>query len=526
MKDTDITLPRRNNGMEASVLPPCRHFVIIGANGAGKTRFTDALAASLGKRAFRLSALEAIYGRRSDAPWSLRGRLSPTVVSQAEKNNPAASMLDILLAQLMHDEMVNLIGYKLAVADGRDAALRPTRLDAVIALWQDIFPESRVLIDSGKPLFTRGFDMSAYSSLRLSDGERAVLYYAGAILYAPKGGVVLVDSPEIFLHPTLRVSLWNRLEQLRSDCIFAYMTHDTDFASSRTGAPVVWVRDYDASSESWSYDILPADAGLSPELYMTLVGSRKPVLFIEGDSEHSIDAKLYPFIFPDFTVQPLGSCNKVIEATRTFNDLASFHRMDSSGIVDRDRRDDAEVAYLRRKKIMVPEVAEIENMLLLEDVVKAMAEASGHNADRVFGKVRKAVLSLFRADLRQQALMHTRHRMKRTLEYRIDARCRDIGSLEHHLTDLVSELDPRRTYEEYCRRFHILDDSGDYAGVLKVFNQKSILTSCNVAQLCGFKSREQYIEGIMDVLEHNRQQANVIRAAVRECLKADAESEK
>lgn len=521
MDSREIILPKRHDGAEATALPDCRHFVIIGANGAGKTRFTDALALSLGRRAFRLSALDALYGRRSDAPWSLRGRLSPTVVSQIEKSNPTATLLEILLAQLMHDEMMNLIGYKLALADGREAALRPTRLDAVIALWQEIFPGSRVLIDSGKPLFTRGFDVSAYSALRLSDGERAVLYYAGAALYAPKGGVIFVDTPEIFLHPTLRNSLWNRLEMLRPDCVFAYTTHDPDFASSRSAAPVIWVRDYEAEKEAWHYDILPPDTGISPELYMTLVGSRKPVLFIEGDSEHSIDAKLYPLIFPDFTVQPLGSCNKVIEATRTFNDLASFHQMDSAGIVDRDRRDDAEVAYLRSKRIMVPEVAEIENILLLEDVVRAMARSTGNNEERVFGKVRKTILALFRADLRQQALMHTRHRMKRTLEYRVDAKCRDIASLEHHLADLLDELDPRRTYEEYCRRFHIIEESGDYAEVLKVFNQKSILTSCNVAQLCGFKSREHYIEGIIEVLVHNRPQAEAIRKAVRKCLQPE-----
>ena len=84
------------------------------------------------------------------------------------------------------------------------------------------------------------------------------------------------------------------------------------------------------------------------------MGSRKPVLFIEGDGIHSIDARLYPLLFKDYSVKSLGSCNKVIEATRTFNDLTGF---DSRGIVDRDRRDDKEVAYLRGKRIMVPEVA-------------------------------------------------------------------------------------------------------------------------------------------------------------------------
>ncbi len=522
----EITLPLRRDGSDSRILDTgsSRCLVIIGANGAGKTRFTAATANSLGEKAFMISALDALYNRRSswsEMPASLRKRFSPMVIEKAEKGESHPTMLELILAQLMHDEMVNLIGYKLAAADGRATELRKTRLDSVISLWQDVFPGNRVLIDSGKILFSRGLDMTAYSPLRLSDGERAVLYYAGAVLYAPKGGVIFVDSPEIFLHPTLTNSLWNRLEALRSDCIFCYTTHDTEFASSRNGAPVVWVRDCDPATESWDYDILPPETGISPELYMTLVGARKPILFIEGDGNHSIDAKLYPLIFPDFTVKSLGSCNKVIESTRTFNDLTSFHKMDSFGIVDRDRRDDREVAYLRRKKIMVPEVAEIENIFLIEDVVKTMADAMGKNADRVFTKVRKAVLSLFKADLHQQALQHTRHRMKRTVEYRIDGRFSDINTLESHIAGLIEELQPRATYEAMCRSFHSYIESGDYEAVLRVFNRKSMLINSNVAQLCGFKHNDAYIAGVISLLRRNGPEAARIRKAVKKTLGAE-----
>ncbi|MDE6437725.1 MAG: AAA family ATPase, partial [Muribaculaceae bacterium] len=363
----DLTLPCHRDNRPADILhlADCHCFVIIGANGAGKTRFTSAIIESLGPKAFRLSALDALYGRVSspDAiPAALRDRLAPQVLGNLDKS-PA--LLELLLQQLMHDEMVNLISYKLALADKREAKLKRTRLDRVIELWQEVFPDNRMLIDSGKILFARGADVDNYSAYRLSDGERAVLYYAAAVLYAPSDALIFVDSPEIFLHPTLTISLWNRLEATRPDCTFCYTTHDPEFASSRNGAPVVWVRDYDPANAAWDYDVLPDQSEISQELYMTLVGARKPVLFIEGDSRRSIDAKLYPLIFPDYTVQSLGSCNKVIEATRTFNDLATFHKMDSFGIVDRDRRDDTEVAYLRRKRIMVPEVAEVENIMLI-----------------------------------------------------------------------------------------------------------------------------------------------------------------
>ena len=519
-----LTLPRRRDGKEAAALNLDEHHsvVIIGANGAGKTRFTSAVVASLGEKAFRLSALDALYNRRSinsDDSSSLCHHLSPQVLARADKGEANATRLELLLSQLMHDEMLNLISYKMELAAGSaETKLKRTRLDRVIALWQDVFPGNRVLIDSGKILFSRGIDVDKYSALRLSDGERAVLYYAGALLYAPKNAIVFVDSPEIFLHPTLTSSLWNRLESMRSDCVFCYTTHDTEFASSRNGAPVVWVRDCNAASDAWDYDLLPAQTGISQELYMTLVGTRKPVLFIEGDSERSIDAKLYPLIFPDFTVRSLGSCNKVIEATRTFNDLSSFHKVDSFGIVDRDRRDETEVAYLRRKKVMVPEVAEIENMFLIEDVVRAMAQSNGQDPDSVFDQVKKTVLSLFRSELRQQALQHTRHRVKRLVEYRVDARFTDIGNLEEHLSSLLEEISPRRIYESLCREFHDYERRSDYAAVLRVFNQKSMLSSSNVAQLCGYKNKDRYIKGLITLLRRNGTAAETVRAAVRRTL--------
>lgn len=521
-----MKLPQRgkNGKIDTLELGGKQRVLIVGANGAGKTRFSNALAALGGDKTYQLNALHALFDRHADTSTlspALQRRLSPSLPQGGNMTE-----LEILLAQLMQDEMINLIGYKLAIADGRKATLRPTGLDRVVTLWQEVFPGNRVLIDSGKILFSRGIDASTYSAVRLSDGERAVLYYASAVHYAPKGAFIFVEAPEIFLHPTLTSALWNRLEAWRNDCTFIYTTHDPEFASSRNGAPVVWVRSYDSSSETWEYDILPPDKGISQELYRTLIGARKPVLFIEGDSERSIDAKLYPLIFPDFTVRSLGSCNKVIEATRTFNDLAGLHKLDSYGIVDRDRRDAFEVAYLQRKHIMVPDVAEIENIMLLPDIVRTMAKAAGADPERVFGKVKKTIINLFKAELRQQALQHTRHKVKRTVEYRVDARFNDIGTLERHLEGMLDEINPRSIYDKFCQEFHKYVANDDYAAILRVFNQKSMLANSNVAPLCGFNNKDQYIAGVIDMARRSTPEAAAMRESIRRCLMQPPQQEK
>ena len=472
-----------------------------------------------------MSALTALFGH-PDTPTGI-DRLFEAAYGPATLRPAADTELDRLLALLMHDEMLNLIAYKVARESDQATTLQPTRIDLLIKAWKEIFPGNNILIESGRFLFSRPESENAagYSALKLSNGEKAAIYYLGAVLYAPAGAAVFVDSPEMFLHPSVMQALWNMVEAMRPDCMFVYTTHDLEFASSRTDATVVWVRDYNPVSTTWDYDLLTSRQGLSDEIYMAIIGARKPVLFIEGDGIHSIDAKLYPLIFKAYTVKSLGSCNKVIEATRSFNDLTAFHHMDSHGIVDRDRRDDKEVEYLRKRKIMVPDVAEIENILMLEDVIRAVASSRGKDENRVFEKVRHAVFTMFRTDLRQQALLHTRHRVKRTVEYRIDGRFTNINMFEQHINSLVDELNPRGLYEKFCRDFRRYLDTGDYRSVLKVYNQKSMVPGSNVAGLCGLGNKDDYVRAIIALLRQEKAPARRIRFAVMRCFGIENPSE-
>lgn len=520
-----LTLPPLCDGEPLTIDSCNRPIVIVGANGAGKSRFTSGLMSSLGDKSFALSALHGLYVNDNNGVQTSVGRLYEAA-RISESHDASQNDLDRLMAMLMHDEMLNLLNYKLSKAEGKDVQLKSTRLDRVIALWQEMFPGNRILVESGAFLFTRENEVDSYSALKLSDGEKAVIYYIAGVLYAPKASVIFINSPEMFMHPTIMQPLWSRIEELRPDCTFIYTTHDLEFAASRAGASVVWVRRFDPATVSWDYSTLDNGEALSEDVYQAITGARKPVLFIEGDGIHSIDSKLYPLVFKEFTVKSLGSCNKVIEATRTFNDLKGFHHMDSYGIVDRDRRDNHEVEYLRGKRVMVPEVAEIENILMLEDVVRAVAHSRGHDENKVFSKVSHAIITQFSGDLKQQALMHTRHRVKRTVEYRIDGRFANINMLEQHIMRLHDEIQPRRLYEELCREFRRYVDEKDYALILKVYNQKSMIPGSNVPSLCGLKNKEEYIATIIDLLKKESSDAARIRKAIKRCFGLDDGNQK
>lgn len=520
----DLLLPNKINGQRGEILREARQVTVIGANGAGKTRFINKLVEQCGDQAFRISALRALFPveqKEQELKGSISERFDKLNRNMQQVVNTAKSEFDKLTYVMLIDEFRDLMNFKTHQLMHEDVPFPKTKLDKVVKMWQEVFPKNKILRENGKILFATEGQTDKYSSLRLSDGEKAVLYYLGAVLYAMEDAVIFVDDPETFIHPSIMQTLWNVIEEIRPDCTFVYSTHDIDFANSRIDNKCIWVKDFNPENLTWDYEVLQSSSNLSDNLYIDLLGTRKPVLFVEGDEEHSIDSRLYALIFPEYTIKPLGSCNKVIESVRSFNGLEGLHHLDSWGIVDRDRRDEKEVEYLRKKKILVPNVAEIENILMLEGVIRAVAHHRHKNENDVFNSASRAVIKNFDNEIKQQALMHTRHRVKHDIELRVDMKFRNISALEDHMIDLVNEINPRGIYEMLCREFHVYVQKKDYNEVLRVYNQKLMLTQSGVAGLCGLKSREDYIKTVLKILKGNGRDAEAIRKAIKDCLGID-----
>lgn len=516
-----LTLPPISGQHNPPAMPSAKQITIVGASGAGKTRFMHSLIESAAENAFVLSPLSIVSGAVNDS--SIRAVYEAHYKRRAEGNH--VTDLDRVMDMLLQDEFSYLLSVKSARLMGdQSARFEPTRLDRLVEVWQSIFPYHQMLRSQGQLLFATGSGDGLVGAMNLSGGERTVLYYVAAAMYAPEGAAIFVDEPSMFLHPSLLQPLWNAVEGMRPDCTFIYNTSDTEFLSSRTSNTCIWVRSYNAAASTWDYALL-APGTLPDDLFITLVGSRKPVIFIEGDATHSIDAKLYPLVFPGSTVRPLGSCNKVIEATRTFCDLKPMHHIDSHGIVDRDRRTDHEVEYLRSKNIMVPNVAEIENIFLLEEVIRIMAMKRKKNVERVVNKVKQNIIEMFIRQHKEQVLLHVRHKMKRDLECRADAKVRSIDALEKHLRSLPDTIDVRNHYNRLLKEFRQMINLHDYQGILRVFNHKPMLPECGVVPLLGYNSKEEYIRAVLDTLKNDTLQAHSLRQAIRACFGLSDEAE-
>lgn len=520
--NSSISLPPHSTGGKPRQISASRQVTLIGANGAGKTRFMNYMVSQTEPAPAVLSAVSAFYPRRKNDPATTIDELYRSALP-ADRRDDTLPELDKLIQMLFLDEFRYLLKVKTEkLFYGKAIRLEPTRLDKMVELWQEIFPGNQIINDGGRMLFATESGTDLISTSSLSSGEKAVLYYIAGVLYAKPDSMVFIDNPSMFLHPAILNTLWNAIEGLRPDCTFVYNTSDMDFVNSRTGNTCVWVKSHDVQRMTWDYEILGKDV-LPDDLFVGIMGTRRPVLFIEGDAEHSIDAKLYPLVFKRYTVRPLGSCNRVIETTRTFNDLKNIHKLESLGLVDRDRRTDEEVKYLRSKRILVPEVAEVENLFMVEEVIRIMCTYRRRNPDIVLRKVKKSVLKMFNSHFREQVLQHVRHIMKRTLERRADMRVRNIAELEAHLRSLPGIINVRREYDRLIRSFSEIAERGDYAAVLKIFNHKPMLPESQLPSLLGYPDKEAYIAGVLSLLREHSPLSHRMRKAMLATFDIDRE---
>ncbi len=253
-----ISLPPSLNPKAASAVDGTRPITIIGANGAGKSRFMDEMTVCCGDRTYILDALKAFYPEREESmrPGSIDALYRESVRQQPYMRTDAVSELDKLVYMIFADELESLLDMKEeSCGANRKVTLKPTRLDTIKRVWEKIFPGNRICRQKGHLMFATMAGGDLIPVQRLSQGEKAAFYYLGAASYAPNDAVVFIDTPSIFVHPSILPNLWNAVEEMRPDCTFVYNSVDAEFVNSRSQSLCIWVKNYNSEHKAWDYDV-------------------------------------------------------------------------------------------------------------------------------------------------------------------------------------------------------------------------------------------------------------------------------
>lgn len=365
--------------------------VIVGANGGGKTRLAVHIENTLKLNAHRISAHRALTLNpavpKISESVAIRGLRTGYVrgeenvdhrIGQRWGSNMAVSMLndfDFLVQALFADQSNVSLRTHVQVRAGDMSPADLTKFEKLDAIWKRLLPH-RELIFSGDDIQVEVPGSNApYKAADMSDGERAIFYLIGQTLAAAENTLLIFDEPELHIHRSIMSKLWDELEVARPDCAFLFITHDLEFAATRVAQKFV-ISDFNPTPQ-WTIKNLPESTGFDEEIATLILGSRRPILFVEGN-QNSLDSAIFRCCYPDWTVIPRGSCEQVIHSVVTMRRNSELTRVTCSGIVDADHYDASDIAYFNGLGVAVLPVSEIENMVLLPEVSRAIALLDGY----------------------------------------------------------------------------------------------------------------------------------------------------
>lgn len=354
-------------------------------------------------------------------------------------------------------------------------------IDVLVKLWDEILPHRQIVLEDGKVKVIDRAHGTEYHGKEMSDGERVALYLMGQCLVAPKGSIFIVDEPEIHLHTSIMQSLWNKLEEAKSDCLFVYITHDLGFASTRVSSTNIWVKEYDGKT-TWQWDFVPDVEGFPESLLLELMGNRRTIVFVEGEKGGK-DHSIYQSVFRSYNIVPRSGCQKVIDSVKAMKLNQSFHHVNVFGIIDRDYRTEQEISGLKEIGVHTIDVAEIENILLNKSTLRLVAENQHLDADVVVNKSLEIAKNLLSKDVERQASLRTCRALENRLS-RIDNKSVGLEAIKLTVTETLAEIDVDALFAESLELYNNLTKSDDLDEILKYFNNKGLLSNiCSTFEL-------------------------------------------
>lgn len=381
----------------------------------------------------------------------------------------------VLLSNLLSENNTLNNKYVHSVRNGENCNVPESKLVKAIEIWNSLI-EHRVLECSDGiniTLKTKG-EESIYPAYQMSDGEKVVLYYIAHVLQAPQDGFIIVDEPEMYLHKTLLSKLWDILETEREDCIFIYLTHDLEFATSRNTAKKVWIKSFNHPDE-WEIEDIPTNE-LPEALLLKLLGSRKRILFCESESD-KMDEKIYNLLLPDFTITPVVSCFDVINYTKAFNKLPNV-TANAFGLIDSDHHDPARLLTLKAQNVFSLNVTEVENLLFDEGFLKGFSKQMMCNED-VVSNIKSEVIAKLSKTKELQVANYISAKINYYFKDSHVSKGNTLGDVKAHYSDFTSNINIDEWHETRLSELQRIIDNKDYQQALSVINDKGLKTIAN-----------------------------------------------
>ena len=535
MLQIDGSIPRISNHPINLTLKNGDQLFIVGPNGSGKSALIQHFFENLPS-----DRVKWIPAHRQ--LWSESGRLNLTPASRQEyeeqilnhnrslqarykaNNTYQRQTVSAILFDLVNKENTRArsIAYHVDNDDCSEAqkvsAESPPPFDQLNELLNLATLTVNIENSHNQEILARHSQCTPFNVIEMSDGERSAMIIAAYVITAEPGTVFLIDEPERHLHHSISQPFLSALFDLRrEDCAFIISTHEIALPIATPEARVLMLRSCQWSGSqcvAWDAEVLKPNSGLPEELRRAILGSRKRILFVEGHSD-SLDFSLYTTIFPDLSVEPMGSCEEVQKAVLGLRESQDHHDVEACGLIDRDNRFPEDVKELAEKHIFALEAYSVEALYYCSDAIAAIAHEQarlrrGEDENQLIESAKQNAINVLGDHAEEMAA----RRCERQIQELTLSRIPNWKSIKDNPTQPICvSINPNPCCEE-LNRFTELVKAGDLDQLIARYPVHKSRTLEIIATSLKCQNKNDYERMVLAQVQRNNELAEKLRKRI------------
>jgi ABC-type molybdenum transport system ATPase subunit/photorepair protein PhrA len=374
-----------------------------------------------------------------------------------------------------------------------------------------------ITVQKGQEVMASRYGGEAYSAAKLSDGERNALLIAASILTAEPNSLILIDEPERHLHHSISSPLLGQIFASRPDCAFLVSSHEVMLPLDHETASIMLVRNcrYDQNNNlAWDLDLVTGGSDdIDESIKADIFGQRRDLLFIEGNTDRSLDKPLYSLLFPNISVITKTSCNEVERSVYGIRAAEQLHWLRAYGIVDNDARNQEDLDRLRRTGIYALDMYSVESIYydpqVQHYVANKHAQVTGEEPEQLLSAAKHEALSSVSPHIRRLAARRAEKRVRQQIFSNLPtSRSVSDGEPVSIDIDVASELDI-----EYKKAEKAIEDA-DLMTLIRRYPLRETPALDKIAKALGFRDRKQYESAVLTELYNNKQAREYVYSLV------------
>ena len=491
---------------------------LLGANGTGKSSLMHSFYKAHHTNARRLTAHRQTCFESDAIMLSPQQKKESENYIRSQDRSPDARWREVYPAQRLGIAIYDLVDTEnlraraIAEAFDRDDFDRAKDLrekDAPITVINELLRQSNVPVkiaigENAQVVASKNGGVS-YSVAELSDGERNALLIAANVLTAKPGSLLLIDEPERHLHRSITSPLLTLLFVKRPDCAFVVSTHDVMLPFGNLSARTLLLRgctynglEKGSVGATYDVDLVSSSSEIDDDLKRDILGARRKILFVEG-TETSLDKPLYTLLFPDVSIIAKGSCREVERAVSSIRGARDLHWLDAFGLVDNDRRPEAEIERLRKGGTYATAVFSVEGLYYHPDiqrrVAKRHANTTGDNPDQRIEEATAEAISSINTHAPRLSERVAEKRVREAFFAHIPNRVQ-LSAAE----PLNISIDIPQIVREELARFQTALETRNLETIISRYPVRETPALDAIARKLGFQGRSQYESAVRKLL--------------------------